>query len=66
MTRTVKKVLDASSDIAESQAGRGVAIAGFGQFKVKDTRRARRNPGTGETIGDRSRRKMYVCACEGR
>lgn len=57
----VKKILDASIAAISEKAKQGdvVALAGFGQFKVKDTAaRQGRNPGTGETIEIAAARKM--------
>jgi DNA-binding protein HU-beta len=63
----VKKVLDASlSTISEKAAkGEDVALAGFGQFKVKDTpARQGRNPATGATIEIAAARKLTFSAAK--
>ena len=57
----VRKVLDAAFAAITEQAGRGetVALAGFGQFKVKESpARQGRNPASGATIEIAAARKM--------
>jgi len=63
----VKKVLDASLTTISDKAAKGedVALAGFGQFKVKDTpARQGRNPATGETIDIAAARKLTFSAAK--
>ncbi len=57
----VRKALDAVTKAITSaaQSGDSVALAGFGQFRVKDTpARQGRNPATGETIEIAAARKL--------
>ena len=57
----VKKVIDSAiaAIVAAAQAREDVAIAGFGQFKVKDVpARQGRNPATGEAIEIAASRKL--------
>jgi DNA-binding protein HU-beta len=63
----VKKVLDASLSTISDKASKGedVALAGFGQFKVKDTpARQGRNPATGATIEIAAARKLTFSAAK--
>jgi DNA-binding protein HU-beta len=56
-----RKAVDAmvSAITAAAKGGDSVALAGFGQFKVKDTpARQGRNPATGETIEIAAARKL--------
>jgi DNA-binding protein HU-beta len=57
----VKKIVEATILAIVEKAGEGetVAVAGFGQFKVKDApARQGRNPATGATIEIAATRKM--------
>jgi DNA-binding protein HU-beta len=57
----VKKILDASvaTLVEQAKAGEDAVLAGYGQFKVKDTpARQGRNPGTGATIEIAAARKV--------
>jgi DNA-binding protein HU-beta len=56
-----RKAIDAvtSAIMAAAKSGDSVALAGFGQFKVKDTpARQGRNPATGQTIEIAAARKL--------
>jgi DNA-binding protein HU-beta len=63
----VKKVIDASLSAITDKAAKGesVALAGFGQFKVKDTpARQGRNPASGATIEIAAARKLTFSAAK--
>jgi DNA-binding protein HU-beta len=63
----VKKVLDTSIATITDKAKKGedVALAGFGQFKVKDTpARQGRNPATGEVLEIAAARKLTFTAAK--
>ncbi len=56
-----RKAIDAvtSAIMTAAKSGDSVALAGFGQFKVKDTpARQGRNPATGQTIEIAAARKL--------
>ncbi len=56
-----RKAVDAltSAIMTAAKTGDGVALSGFGQFKVKDSpARQGRNPATGETIEIAAARKL--------
>ncbi len=62
-----RKAVDAmvSAVTAAAKAGESVALAGFGQFKVKDApARQGRNPATGATIEIAASRKLVFAAAK--
>jgi len=62
-----RKIVDSTfaAIIAAAVAGDGVALPGFGRFKVKEVAgRQGRNPGTGETITILASRKLNFAAAK--
>jgi DNA-binding protein HU-beta len=62
-----RKAVDALVSVVTAAAkdGDGVAMAGFGQFKVKETpARQGRNPSTGEAISIAAARKLTFVAAK--